>query len=215
MTDEGKSRRAWLAWIWRGLLLLWIGGFLYRRVWPTVWPVLASGGKHGLPELWNLLGFPLLGLAATVLAWGLIRALWIRLSDRERVRMIWMASALPALALPLTISVPEAQAALSNLQRGAPAGLALELILFAPLAGFAYAFTYAGMELQGWRRNLTCLGVATSAWCLMWIAMASVGPAGGGHDLGSILLIAGPVVIAWGVALAYWRIDLDAKRAAS
>ncbi|WP_304168083.1 hypothetical protein [Phenylobacterium aquaticum] len=93
--------------------------------------------------------------------------------------------------------------------------LAWELAFFALLAGFVYAFAYAGTELAGWRRNLTCMAVATAMWCAIWAAIALSAPPGGVERLSSILLIGGPVIIAWGVALALWRIDLDARRATS
>jgi hypothetical protein len=216
MTDEPKlkSRSRWKTLIFWGYQVFWIGYLLYLYLWPQLWPVLVSGGRRGVPELLTLVGPPLLALAGAVLAWGLLSALWLRLSDRDRVRMIWMACALPVAALSFMIGGPQARALLSTMGLGKPVGLAWELTMFALLVGFAYAFAYAGAELAGWRRNLTCLSVATAAWCILWTTIASGGPTGSGHDLGSILLIGGPVVIAWGVALALWRIDLDAERAA-
>lgn len=93
--------------------------------------------------------------------------------------------------------------------------LARELAFFALLMGFAYAFVYAGAELTGWRRNLVCLAVATAMWCAIWTAIALGAPPNAAARLSSMLLIFGPVIIAWGVALALWRIDLEAEGATS
>lgn len=215
MTDEVKPRRSWGAWIWAGVQLLWAADFLYRRVWPSVWLVLASGGKRGVPELLNLVGPPLAILAAVVLAFRLASALWRRLSDRDRLRAVWIACALPAAALPVIVGAPAVRSSLANLSQADPFGIVLELGLFILIFSCAYGFSYALTALSGWLRTLTCLGLVTAGWCAAWTAIAAGQPPEVAMRLDSLLLILGPIVITWGVALAYWRIDLDTRRAVS
>jgi len=206
----GGASRPETSWLQRlaslGVSVLNLTFAAYIYVWPPLRKVIESGGRDGVDALVRVLAEALAFLLAIYGVMYAITWLW----RKNRKRSVWI---LTGLALTSAIFGLPAWRAFTtgNLQslseRAALLGTLGTMGLMAWVVGWMID------RLSGWKRSFTRLGVVTACWLAVWSAVILNDPATDAvRQLSTSLLVLGPILIAWAVALAYWRIDISSRK---